>query len=340
VARPTTPRLEADRAAMQGRTYDPMVVRSVLGKLPRVSPAAYRRITFVTALLLGVIIVTGGAVRLTGAGLGCPSWPNCDPGHLTPRSSSDLNAMVEFLNRVFTTLVAVAVGLAVVGSLLREPRRRDLTWLSLGLVAGFVAQAVLGGLVVLFELQPQFVMAHFLLSLVLLANGILLHRRAGEPNGPARPRVAPAVRYAGAALLASVSLVAVTGTVVTASGPHGGDAKAKRFSYSIPEVARIHGSTVVLFLVLVLATFALLRRTHAAADDQRRLGLVLVVAVAQAGIGYYQYFNGIPAVVVGLHITGATALFAAVFHFWVHLTDHEPATARASDVAEPALASA
>ena len=302
--------------------------------------AAYRRITFAAALLLGVIIVTGGAVRLTGSGLGCPSWPNCDPGHLTPRSASDVNAMVEFLNRVFTALVSVAVGLAVVGSLLREPRRRDLTWLSLGLVAGFVAQAVLGGLVVLFELQPQFVMAHFLLSLVLLANGILLHRRAGEPRGPARLRVAPAVRRAGLALLASVSLVAVTGTVVTASGPHGGDAKAKRFSYSIPQVARIHGSTVVLFLLLVLGTFALLRRTRAAAEDQRRLGFVLVVAVAQAGIGYYQYFNGIPALVVGLHIAGATTLFAAVFHFWLHLTEHKPAPQPGVEVPEPALAPA
>jgi cytochrome c oxidase assembly protein subunit 15 len=313
---------------------------SVLRRLPRISPAAYRRITFATALLLGVIIVTGGAVRLTGSGLGCPSWPNCDPGHLTPRSADDVNAMVEFLNRVFTTLVSVAVGLAVVGSLLRQPRRRDLTWLSLGLVGGFVAQAILGGLVVLFELQPQFVMAHFLVSLVLLANGILLHRRAGEPAGPAHLRVAPSVRYAGLALLASVSLVAVTGTVVTASGPHGGDAKAKRFSYSIPQVARIHGSTVVLFLLLVLLTFALFRRTRAAAEDQRRLGVVLVVAVAQAGIGYYQYFNGIPALVVGFHIAGATALFAAVFHFWLRLTDHQPAAQPVVAVAEPALAPA
>ena len=121
-------------------------------RLPRLSPTVYRRITFITAVLLGVIIVTGGAVRLTGSGLGCPSWPNCDPGHLTPRSPSDVNAMVEFLNRVFTGSVSVAVGLAVIGALLRTPRRRDLVWLSLGLVAGFVAQAVLGGLTVLFQL--------------------------------------------------------------------------------------------------------------------------------------------------------------------------------------------
>ncbi|HEV2992803.1 MAG TPA: COX15/CtaA family protein [Acidimicrobiia bacterium] len=313
---------------------------SVLRRLPRVSPAAYRRITFAAALLLAVIIVTGGAVRLTGSGLGCPDWPNCDPGHLTPRSAADVNAMVEFLNRVFTALVSVAVGLAVVGALLRRPRRADLVWLSLGLVAGFVAQAVLGGLVVLFELQPQFVMAHFLLSLVLLANGILLHRRAGEPRGPARRRVAPVVRRAGAALLVAISVVAVTGTVVTASGPHGGDAKAKRFSYSIPQVARVHGSAVVVFLALTLVTFALLRRTRASADDQRRLGIVLLVAVAQAAIGYIQYFNGIPALLVGIHIAGATAVFAAVFHFWLHLTDHEPAAPPAVDVVEPALASA
>jgi cytochrome c oxidase assembly protein subunit 15 len=248
--------------------------------------------------------------------------------------------MVEFVNRLFTTLVGVAVGLAVVGSRLRRPRRADLTWLSLGLVAGFAAQAVLGGLVVLFELQPQFVMAHFLLSLLLLANGILLHRRAGEARGPARSRVAPIVRHAGAALLVTVSVVAVTGTVVTASGPHGGDAKAKRFSFSIPQVARVHGSTVVLFLTLAVVTFALLRRTRAPAADQRRLGVVLLVASAQAAIGYVQYFNGIPAVLVGMHIAGATALFAAVFHFWLHLTDHAPVARPAVDVAEPALAPA
>ena len=150
-------------------------------RLPRLSPTAYRRITFVAAVLLAVIIVTGGAVRLTGSGLGCPAWPNCDAGHLTPRSASDVNAMVEFLNRVFTGSVSIAVGIAVIGALLRIPRRRDLIWLSLGLVAGFFAQAVLGGLTVLFQLQPQFVMAHFLLSLALLANAIVLHHRAGQP---------------------------------------------------------------------------------------------------------------------------------------------------------------
>jgi cytochrome c oxidase assembly protein subunit 15 len=310
---------------------------NVLRRVPRLSPAAYRRITFVTALLLAVIIVTGGAVRLTGSGLGCPDWPNCDPGHLTPRSASDVNAMVEFLNRVFTTLVSIAVGVAVVGSFLRTPRRRDLTWLSLGIVAGFIAQAVLGGLVVLYKLQPQFVMAHFLVSLVLLGTAIVLHRRAGQPPGPARLRVAPAIQQAGFAMLVSISIVAIAGTVVTASGPHGGDAHAKRFSFLIPQVAEIHGTTVVVFLGLVLLTFWLLRRTRAPLEDQRRLGLVLIVACAQAAIGYIQYFNGIPALLVGFHIAGATAVFAAVLHFYLHLFEREPATVAARVPVEPAL---
>lgn len=311
---------------------------NLLRHVPRVSPAAYRRITFAAALLLAVIIVTGGAVRLTGSGLGCPDWPNCDPGHLTPRNAADVNAMVEFLNRVFTTLVSIAVGLAVVGSFLRRPRRPDLTWLSLGIVAGFVAQAILGGLVVLYKLQPQFVMAHFLLSLVLLTNAIVLHRRAGQPRGPAHLRVAPVVRHAGVALLVAISIVAVTGTVVTASGPHGGDAKAKRFSFQIPEVAKVHGTTVVVFLALILVTFELLRRTRASIEDQRRLGIVLIVACAQAAIGYVQYFNGIPALLVGFHIAGATTLFAVVVHFFLHLTDRDPAEPPAVRAAEPALA--
>jgi cytochrome c oxidase assembly protein subunit 15 len=298
---------------------------SLLRRVPRVSPATYRRVTFVAAVLLAVIIVTGGAVRLTGSGLGCPDWPNCDPGHLTPRNASDVNAMVEFLNRVFTALVSVAVALAVIGAFLRSPRRRDLIWLSFGLVAGFFAQAVLGGLTVLFKLQPQFVMAHFLLSFALLANALVLHRRAGQPSGPSHLRVAPAVRHAGTLMVVAISVVAVTGTVVTGSGPHGGDAKAKRFSYSIPQVAKIHGTAVVLFLGLVLITFWLLRRTRAATADQHRLGIVLVLACAQAAIGYIQYFNGIPALLVGFHIAGATAVFAAVVYFWLHLTEREPA---------------
>ncbi|MGH9031302.1 MAG: COX15/CtaA family protein, partial [Acidimicrobiia bacterium] len=292
-------------------------------RLPRLSPPAYRWITFGAALLLAVIIVTGGAVRLTDSGLGCPQWPNCAEGSLAPREASDANAMIEFVNRVFTGLVSVAVVVAVLGSLLRNPRRRDLVWLSLGLVIGVAAQAVLGGLTVLFHLAPQFVMAHFLLSLVLLTNALVLHRRAGRPDEPVRPIVPSVVVGFGRVLLLAASVVVVTGTVLTGSGPHSGgapDDEVERFNLSIPDVARVHGTSVIGFLVLVLATLALLRRVRAPLNVQQRLGVLLLVVVAQAGVGYAQYLNDIPPLLVGIHLAGATAVWAAVVAFYLGLS--------------------
>lgn len=286
---------------------------------PAIRPSTFRWIALVAAILLAVIIVTGGAVRLTGSGLGCPDWPNCEPGRLTPRSASDVNAMVEFLNRVFTGLVSIAVIGCVLASFFRVPRRRDLVWLSLGLVAGVLAQAVLGGLTVLFELQPQFVMAHFLVSLALLTNAIVLFRRAGQADAPATLAVEPAVRTAGRVLLVVGSVVVFTGTIVTSTGPHGGDEKAKRFDLHLPDVARVHGIGVVVFVLLIIGTFWLLRRTNAPTPVQQRLGVLAAVVVVQAAIGYIQYLNDIPELLVGFHIAGATAMWAALVWFYLGL---------------------
>ena len=310
-------------------------------RLPRLSPVAYQRITLVATVLLAVIIVTGGAVRLTGSGLGCPEWPNCEPGRLTPHAASDVNAMVEFVNRVFTGLVSLSVILAVLGSLLRVPRRRALVWLSIGLVAGVFAQAVLGGLTVIFELQPPFVMAHFLVSLVLLANALVLYKRASEPDVPAVLTVTLLVRTMGRLLLLAATVVVATGTVVTATGPHGGDEDAKRFAFDIRVVARIHGSSVVLFIVLIAATGYLLWRSEVTRDVVVRLAVLFGIVLAQAGIGYAQYLTGIPEVLVGFHLAGATAVWAAVIWFYLGLFRRDaPAEAPGGVSKEtPALAS-
>ena len=278
------------------------------------SPTAYRRITLVAAILLGIIIVTGGAVRLTDSGLGCPSWPNCEAGRLTPHSASDYNAMVEFVNRMFTGLVSVAVIVAVLGSLVRTPRRKDLVWLSLGLVAGVVAQAVLGGLTVLFELKPGFVMAHFLVSIVLLTNAIVLYARAGiaddvitEPNERATSKRVVALARS---LLVLASLVLVTGTVVTGAGPHSGGGKGDeitRLDIPIPDAARVHGTTVMVFLGVVIVTVLLAWHDRAPDRVQHRVTALLVVLVAQAGVGYTQYFTDLPPLLVGIHIAGRHA---------------------------------
>lgn len=291
----------------------------------KLSPRAYRWITFAALVSLCVIVVTGGAVRLTGSGLGCSDWPNCEPGRLTPHSASDVNAMIEYLNRLFTGVVSVAVALAVLGSLVRVPRRRDLTGLSLGLVAGVVGQIVLGGLTVIFELRPEFVMAHFLLSMVLVANGVVLVRRAGDPEPPvAVERSSPATRARAVALVALAAVVVFTGTIVTGAGPHGGDEEVERLGVGVEAAARVHGLSVVVFLGLVIATLVLAHRARDEAVVRASTALV-VVAVAQAAIGYVQYFTGVPVLLVGLHIAGATLVWIAALAVLLATTRRSPA---------------
>jgi cytochrome c oxidase assembly protein subunit 15 len=285
----------------------------------RISPRTYRWVTLAAALLLAFIIVTGAAVRLTGSGLGCPEWPNCTKGSLQVVQTSDEHQAIESINRAITGLVSVAVMLAVLGSLVRRPRRADLVWLSLGLVVGVIAQALLGALVVQELLDPTFVMGHFLLSAVLLADAIYLYYRAGLPDGVrTRPTVAAPVLWLTRLLVLAVSAVLVTGTVVTGAGPHSGDAgtkhtgvRATRLDLPVPEAARIHGTTVMVFLALTLITLAFVIRSRAPERVYRRIGILLGLLVAQAAVGYIQYFNGVPAWLVGVHVAGATAVFSA-----------------------------
>jgi cytochrome c oxidase assembly protein subunit 15 len=309
------------------------------------SPDAYRRITLVAAILLAIIIVTGGAVRLTDSGLGCPSWPNCEQGRLTPHSASDYNAMVEFVNRVFTGLVSIAVIVAVLGSLVRTPRRRDLVWLSWGLVGGVFAQAVLGGLTVLFELKPGFVMAHFLVSIVLLTDALVLYRRAGIADDLVAGRrgrvVSDRVVVLGRALLVLASLVLVTGTVVTGAGPHSGGGKGDeitRIDLRIPDVARVHGTAVMVFLVVAIATVLVARRDRAPDPVMRSLTLLLVVLVAQAAVGYTQYLTDIPPLLVGIHIAGATAVWSATVWSYLSFFEWRAVAADVPGASPPVLA--
>ncbi|HEX2274019.1 MAG TPA: COX15/CtaA family protein [Acidimicrobiales bacterium] len=299
-------------------------------RLPRLSPATYRRITLVAVIALGFIIVTGGAVRLTGSGLGCPDWPTC--AHDRVVAPWEYHAMVEFVNRTITGLVSVAVILAVLGSLVRRPRRRDLVWLSAGLVAGVVGQIVLGGLTVLFHLAPPLVMSHFLLSMVILADAVVLHHRAGDPDdGIARPVVSRDLRRLGGLVVASAALTIFLGTVLTGSGPHGGDEDVERLPFFVPDVARVHGVSVMIFLGLVLVTLWRLRRDGAPAGLLRRGEVLLAVLVAQAAVGYVQYFTGVPVLLVGVHILGATLVWAAVIRFFLGFSTREV-------VARPAVA--
>ena len=288
--------------------------------VPVLSAPAYRRITLFALIALTFIVVTGGAVRLTGSGLGCPDWPTCAKNRVV--APWEYHAMVEFVNRTITGLVSVAVMLAVLGSLLREPRRKDLLWLSVGLVAGVIGQIFLGGLTVIFELRPGFVMAHFLLSMVLIANAVVLHHRAGRPAGRTRLAVGSDLLALGRLEVATAGLVIFLGTIVTSSGPHGGDETAERLPFLLPDVTRLHGIGVMLFLAVTLVTMWRLRKAGVDRDILRRSEVLLAVLVAQGALGYLQYFTGVPVVLVGFHIAGATAVWVAVLR--LHLAFSVP----------------
>lgn len=294
-----------------------------------ISPAGYRRITLLALLALIFIIITGGAVRLTGSGLGCSDWPTCEENQFVP--NLEYHALVEFVNRAITGVVSLAVALAVLGALLRRPRRRDLVGLAFGLVAGVAGQVVLGGLVVWYHLSPWLVIAHFLLSMVLVANAVVLHHRAGRPDGaPTRAGTPARVADHLTRLLVVLAVLAiVSGTLLTGAGPHGGDADVERLQYDIPSLARLHGGAMVLCAAVALllwagaerGSFRLRRRGHRATSHAPAARLVVLVIGAQAAVGYLQYFTGVPVLLVGIHIAGAAALWTAVLR--LHLAVHE-----------------
>jgi cytochrome c oxidase assembly protein subunit 15 len=276
-----------------------------------VSPDRYRRIALAALVALGVIVVSGAAVRLTKSGLGCTDWPRCEQGRLAPEWT--FHGWVEFGNRLFSGIVSLSVGAAVLAARWRRPYRSDLQRWGWGLVVGVLAQIVLGGVTVLVDLHPVFVIAHFLLSMVLLANAVVLLDRAGHEGpllggGPLRLHSWVVVGLASAVLLA--------GTVVTGTGPHGGDSRAERLALDLTWVTRIHSSLVWLFV----ATLALLAVRAARSGDEAVLGrarLLLVAAVVQGGIGYLQYALEVPAGLVVLHVLGAVAVWSGAL--WLHL---------------------
>jgi cytochrome c oxidase assembly protein subunit 15 len=228
--------------------------------------------------------------------------------------------MVEFVNRTITGLVSVAVALAVLGALKRVPYRRDLVGPAFGLVGGVIAQIALGAIVVKTDLNPVLVQGHFVVSMVLVADAVVLHHRAGRPDGPRHPVVTDTVRRWSTAALVLAALVILTGTVVTGSGPHAGDEDAKRLPFTVYATARVHGLALIAFLAVVVAIVVRLRREGAPAAVFRRAQELLTVLVLQAAVGYTQYFSDVPALLVALHVFGASLMWMSMVRFTLELT--------------------
>ena len=295
-------------------------------KARQVSPAGYIWVTRFALILLCVIVVSGAAVRLTGSGLGCSDWPRCNSEKFIDVSTT--HGAIEQINRLFTGLVTVIVIASVLAARFRVPYRKDLVMLSWGLVAGVIGQIVLGGIVVLTDLHPLANQGHFILSMVLVANALILHQRAKTDRKLDRLSTLSGLQKLVRLTVVMGSVALVTGTVVTGSGPHAGDEKARRFDVAIITVARIHGISVLVAIALLLIVAWKMKQQRA----QQLFGpleMVLVIAILQATVGYVQYFNDIPALLVGIHIFGATMFFLSLVNLWMvsnQIADANPET--------------
>ncbi len=297
------------------------------GSPPRrlvVSPRAFRTVAVVSVWALALTIISGAAVRLTGSGLGCPDWPSCTTTSVV--APLQVHAWIEFGNRLINAFVTIASLAALGAALFRSPKRRDLTLLSAGLLAGLIAEVVLGALVVEFKLAPGLVSAHFLLGLIVLADAVILSYRAGLPDDPVlrgRPLPVPLVGRAQVMLsrlmLVALALVAVLGTVVTSTGPHGGSPDTPRFHLSLHRVAQLHGTSAETFLAITILTLWSLGRSGAPRSVMRRAKIVLVALAAQAAVGYAQYLNGDPVALVAVHVAGASVLVITAIRFYLGL---------------------
>ena len=280
--------------------------------MARVSEKTFRVVTGAALGSLCVIVFTGALVRLTGSGLGCSDWPRCNEERFVDVSTG--HTFIEQANRLFTGVVSASVIAAVLLAHIRRPYRRDLVLLGWSLVVGVLAQIVIGGIVVLTGLNPYANMAHFLVSLVLIACALLLYRRAAVSQQSPWWRAVPRqYRLLHGALVAASLVAIVTGTVVTATGPHAGGEDAVRFGFDLVTVARVH-SVSVLTTVGTLVYFMFSVRKSGEIELRESLNSLAFVAVTQGGIGYLQYFTGVPVVLVAAHIVGAVSFFIAVLN--------------------------
>lgn len=306
--------------------------------------AGLARATAIAAVITqGGIAVTGSVVRVTGSGLGCPTWPQCFPGSLVPEPHPDvaaLNQWIEFGNRMLTGLVGL-VGLAcLVVALLVRPRRRRLVLLAATMPLGVAAQAVLGGITVLTGLAWWTVAAHFLVSMVLVWLAVLLVAAFAEGDAPPRWHLPGALRgLLGTATVVLAALL-IAGTLVTAAGPHAGDTATPRLAVGVPAMAQLHADLLIGFLGLLAGLGFALRAVGVPARTWRRYTVLVCVVLAQGTLGVVQYLTGVPEVLVSLHVLGAISVVVAMAALWTscRTRDRMPLPGSTTDSPRPVSA--
>jgi len=272
-----------------------------------------------TALLVlqAGLVVTGGAVRLTGSGLGCPTWPECTDGSIRPvvtQAEDQLHAWIEFGNRLIAWLILILALAALVYIVKKLKSRNDfkrLRLLAVLQIIGFLGQVVLGGITVLTKLNPISVSAHFVLTLPLIAGALALRHRVLD-----RPvlQLQPMTRTVTKVVTALSFVVLLLGVVVTGTGPHAGDKDAKRYPFNFEAVSILHADSVIALICLAIALYLVVKVSESSEVKKlfgRMILIFLAICLAQGAIGYLQYLTGLPELLVGAHLLGATLV-------WIH----------------------
>ena len=287
------------------------------------APSANRALLKLSTLMVftqSAIVFTGALVRITGSGLGCSTWPECTPGSYTPTSDqpeAPLHAWIEFGNRLLTFILLINA-LALMFTILKSGKR-ELRRLGALQILGILAQGALGGITVLTALNPATVAAHFLLSIILIAGALSLRQRA-HGKSPIEITLIPIVTKLIWLHLLLTSLVLIAGTIVTGSGPHAGDSAAERFNLDSRTMAWLHADLVIALFGVSIALLIAIRLGLAGVARQvlsGRIQIFLIIALAQGGIGYIQYFTKLPEALVAAHIIGSIAVWLSAWNLFI-----------------------
>ncbi len=296
--------------------------------------ARYRQLAIVTTVGICVLVVAGGVVRLTGSGLGCDDWPNCNAERFIDVSTG--HAAIEQVNRLLSGLIGLPTLLLAIVSFRAAPRGSGLRWPAIGVLAAVLANGVVGGIAVRADLHPALVQSHFLLAMISIAFGLVAIRvssgRRIEWSGALGLDSALRTKLVSALTVVTAAAL-VTGTVVTGAGPHAGEQDVRRFGFDISQVARLHSGTVII-AVAIGAGLALSLAQAGDVSVRNAVSSWMFVAILQGGIGYAQYFTGVPELLVGTHIAGATLLWVVTVRLF--LTDVD-ATQEHASVARNAM---
>jgi cytochrome c oxidase assembly protein subunit 15 len=299
--------------------------------LPMPSLRVQRAIAAAVILTQGGIAVTGAIVRVTASGLGCPTWPQCFPGSFTPVPHAEIavvHQVVEFSNRMITFLVVLTAALAVL-AVTRARRRREVLIYAWLMPASTVAQAVIGGITVLTGLLWWTVAIHLVASMTMVWLAVLLYVKIGEPDqdtaGVSSESVPKPLRQLTALTAVVLAAQLVSGTLVTGAGPHAGDKSitqpVPRLQIEITTLVHLHSSLLVAYLALLVGLGFGLLAVHAPRPVMLRLGVLLVLVCAQGLVGTVQFFTGVPAALVAVHVLGAAACTAATAALWASMRE-------------------